>query len=83
MALINNDGYYEIDFDDLERKARDENTKMLILCSPHNPVGRVDEKEGSFCVWAKSVNKTVCSQLWTPKYLTTLSCRALHAVFQA
>lgn len=44
-ALINNDGYYEIDFDDLERKARDENTKMLILCSPHNPVGRVWTKE--------------------------------------
>ena len=32
---------YEMDFDDLEAKAADPNTKMLILCSPHNPVGRV------------------------------------------
>lgn len=32
---------YEIDFDDLEKKAADPDTKMLILCSPHNPVGRV------------------------------------------
>ena len=39
--LIYNDGKYEIDFDDFERKAADKNTKMLILCSPHNPCGRV------------------------------------------
>ena len=32
---------YEIDFDDMERKASDPAAKMLILCSPHNPVGRV------------------------------------------
>ncbi len=35
------DGHYEIDFEDLERKAADPENKMLILCSPHNPVGRV------------------------------------------
>jgi len=35
------DGRYQIDFDDLEQKASDPNNKMLILCSPHNPVGRV------------------------------------------
>lgn len=39
--LINNNGYYTIDFEDLEKKAKDEKTKMLIFCSPHNPVGRV------------------------------------------
>ena len=33
-------GQYEIDFDDLERKF-DVRTKVLLLCSPHNPVGRV------------------------------------------
>ena len=30
-----------MDFDDLAVKAADKNNKMLILCSPHNPVGRV------------------------------------------
>lgn len=34
------DGVYQIDFDDLERKAADPNTKLLLLCNPHNPVGR-------------------------------------------
>ncbi len=34
-------GRYRMDFDDLAAKARDPQTKMLILCSPHNPVGRV------------------------------------------
>lgn len=42
--LICNDGVYTIDFDDLEEKAK--HAKLLMLCSPHNPVGRVwTEKE--------------------------------------
>lgn len=32
---------YQMDFDDLESKAADPNNKILILCNPHNPVGRV------------------------------------------
>ena len=39
--LIEKDGVYTIDFDDFEKKAADERTKLFILCSPHNPVGRV------------------------------------------
>jgi len=39
--LIHADGTYRMDSDDLDAKARDPKTKMLILCSPHNPVGRV------------------------------------------
>ena len=35
------EGQYQIDFDDLERKTADSNNKILILCNPHNPVGRV------------------------------------------
>lgn len=38
--LVFNDGYYQMDFADLEKKAS-AGAKMLVLCSPHNPVGRV------------------------------------------
>lgn len=37
--LILENGHYRMDFDDLARKAA--GARMLILCSPHNPVGRV------------------------------------------
>jgi len=37
--LTEEDNYYNIDFKDLEKKAK--SSKMIILCSPHNPVGRV------------------------------------------
>jgi cystathionine beta-lyase len=43
--LIYEKGRYRIDFDDLESQARDPKAKMLILCSPHNPVGRVWTKK--------------------------------------
>ncbi len=38
--LLENDGDYAMDFDALEASI-DERTKLLLLCSPHNPVGRV------------------------------------------
>jgi cystathionine beta-lyase len=52
--LKNINGRYEMDLDDLESKI-DENTKMIFLCSPHNPVGRVwSENElkrlGEICI---------------------------------
>ena len=42
--LKNVDGYYEMDFEDLAEKI-DDRTKMIILCSPHNPVSRVWRRE--------------------------------------
>ena len=39
--LINNDGRYEMNFDELEKQVADGSVRMMILCSPHNPVGRV------------------------------------------
>lgn len=43
--LRNDDGRYSIDFEELERLASEKDTTMMILCSPHNPVGRVWTKE--------------------------------------
>ena len=39
--LIYKDGVYNIDFSDLEEKASDPQAKLLLLCNPHNPAGRV------------------------------------------
>lgn len=35
------DGYYTFDFQNLEQKCKDPANKLLLLCSPHNPVGRI------------------------------------------
>lgn len=32
---------YAIDFDDLEEKFKDPKTKLMLLCNPHNPIGRI------------------------------------------
>lgn len=39
--LVYRDNRYTVDFDDLEAKAADPKAKLLLLCNPHNPVGRV------------------------------------------
>lgn len=40
-SLYEKDGKYQIDFEDFEKKIIENNVKLFILCSPHNPVGRV------------------------------------------
>lgn len=43
--LVLKDGRYEMDLEDFERKIVQEKVKLFILCSPHNPVGRVWTEE--------------------------------------
>lgn len=43
--LINNNGYFTLDFDDLEKKAADPKVKLLLWCNPHNPTGRMWSEE--------------------------------------
>ncbi|MDE7375055.1 MAG: pyridoxal phosphate-dependent aminotransferase [Odoribacter sp.] len=46
---------YSIDYEDLERKAADPKVKVMLLCNPHNPAGRVWKREelvriGTICI---------------------------------
>lgn len=41
QLLKDENGYYTIDFEDLDKKLALPEVKMMIFCSPHNPVGRV------------------------------------------
>ena len=43
--LVYEDGVYSIDFKDLEEKLSNKQTSMMILCNPHNPIGRAWSKE--------------------------------------
>lgn len=54
-SLQYKNGKYHIDFNDFETKIIENNVKLFILCSPHNPVGRVWTKEeltrlGDICI---------------------------------
>ena len=44
-SLVEKDGLFEIDFDQLEKDFVEEDVKLYVLCNPHNPGGRVWEKE--------------------------------------
>ncbi len=43
--LVNENGVYTLDLEDFEKKIVENSVKLFILCSPHNPVGRVWKKE--------------------------------------
>lgn len=62
VPLKNTINGYEIDFDDFEARIRDD-TRIFILCNPHNPVGRVFRKKelerlGEICL---AHNIIICS----------------------
>ena len=79
--LIKENGKYYIDFEDLEIKAK-QGAKFMILCTPHNPVGRVwtkdeIEKVANICI---ENNITIISDeiyadimLWGNKHIPTAS----------
>lgn len=53
--LVYDNRTYRMDFDDLARKAADPDAKLLLLCNPHNPAGRVWTREelerlGEICI---------------------------------
>ncbi|WP_444092090.1 MalY/PatB family protein [Bacteroides sp.] len=48
--LVYTNGTYRINFDDLARKATDPKVKLLLLCNPHNPVGRVWTRAELMCI---------------------------------
>ncbi len=62
-TLILKDGYYTIDFDDLEKKMSDEKTTLMIISNPQNPSGRLWKKEELKRIGelAKKYNITVVS----------------------
>ena len=43
--MVQTENGWEVDFEDFERKAKDPLVKMFILCSPHNPLGKVWARE--------------------------------------
>lgn len=60
-------GYYTMDFEDLEEKLSDEKVTLFILCSPHNPVGRVWKKDelqkvGELCL--KHNVRILADEIW-------------------
>ena len=64
--LVLNDSRYEIDFEDFENKVRENDVKMLIFCNPHNPAGRVWNREelmkvGDICL--KNHMVIVCDEI--------------------
>ena len=53
--LVYEEGGYHIDYTDLEEKLANPQTSLLILCNPHNPIGKIWDKEtlkriGDLCV---------------------------------
>ena len=43
--LMRLEDHYELDYEDFERKIKEQNVKLFIFCTPHNPVGRVWKRE--------------------------------------
>lgn len=84
MPLVNNNGYYTIDFEAFEKEAANEKTTLLFLISPHNPSGRVWTEEelrriAEICfannvrIWVDEIHNDL-----TRKYVNMVSLTALY-----
>lgn len=67
VPLIETEGYYTINFEELEKQAVKAENKILLFCSPHNPVGRVwtkDELERLADIAIKNKLIVVSDEIW-------------------
>ncbi len=87
--LVRDGNTYRMDFDDLERRAADPRTKLLLLCNPHNPVGRVWTREellrvGDICLrnGVRVVSDEIHCELTLPGY-EYIPFASLSEAFQA
>ena len=61
-------GVWRMDFDDMEKKIRENNISAAIFCSPHNPCGRVWERwelEQAFEIYRKYNVQVVSDEIWS------------------
>ncbi len=61
-------GIWRMDFDDMEKKLREEHIHAAIFCSPHNPSGRVWEKweiEEAFRLYEKYDVQVISDEIWS------------------
>ena len=68
MLVRDADGVWRMDYDDMERKIREEEIGAAIFCSPHNPSGRVWEMEElrrAFALFQKYDVKVVSDEIWS------------------
>lgn len=60
--------FWRMDFDDMERKIRENHIHAAIFCSPHNPCGRVwtmDEIRQAYAIFEKYGVKVVSDEIWS------------------
>lgn len=61
------DGIWRMDYEDMDRKIRENNVKLAVFCSPHNPTGRVwtrEELEAAMAVFEKNNVLVVSDEIW-------------------
>lgn len=71
--MIDNGGYFTIDYRDLEKKIVDSGAKILLFCSPQNPTGRVwtaEEQRGVVDICLKHGVTIIADQIWSDIILT-------------
>ncbi|MBR6680932.1 MAG: aminotransferase class I/II-fold pyridoxal phosphate-dependent enzyme [Clostridia bacterium] len=66
--VLDGDGVWRMDFDDMEKKIRENNIHAAIFCSPHNPTGRVWERweiERAMAIFSKYDVSVVSDEIWS------------------
>ena len=62
------DGVWRMDYEDMDRKLREQKIHTAIFCSPHNPTGRVWEKweiEKAMEIYAKNNVYVISDEIWS------------------
>ena len=71
---VSGGGTWRMDYEDMERKIRDNRIHAAIMCSPHNPCGRVwsrEELERAYSIFEKYDVQVISDEIWSDIILGT------------
>lgn len=83
VPLIEENGKYTIDFEEFEKAAKESRNKILLFCSPHNPIGRVwniDELEELARIAVKHNLIVLSDEIWYDFIRPDIKHTVLHTV---
>ena len=77
------DGIWRMDFEDMDKKLKENHIHAAIFCSPHNPTGRVWERwelEQALEVYRRNDCYVICDEIWSDLLLNGAKHIPMHSV---
>lgn len=81
--VIDKDGVWRMDYEDMERRIKENQIHVTVFCNPHNPCGRVwtkEEIEKALDIFERNNVWVICDEIWSDLMMNGHKCIAMQSI---